>query len=265
MTRKAKLKLYALTSTAGLATIAPPVRLLNKLPSWWTQLDAYADLGDPKGPLAKRFRRVKIPTARHCYSMQEVFKRGIGLPLWSDTRVVIDADGRLDVEGRNPQVPAAGTAHPEQQFAGLAECSVQHLKFMSPWSFVCERAVQFLWAHPFYHQPNVFRFHTLPGIVEYRNQHATNVNVMLSRRSGERQEFEFVAGELLAYIFPVSDDKLTLSVEEVSERELDRVNCASKVTAQPLLLNRKLGMEPWLPRRVQWPYMRLLHRGRRDS
>jgi hypothetical protein len=113
---------------------------------------------------------------------------------------------------------------------------------------VCEKPVQFLWTHPFYHQPNANRFHTMPGIVEYRNQHATNVNVVLPKPEGERSEIQFAAGEMLAYIFPMTEGHLKLSVEEISERDMKRINAARSVTFKPLFFNRAHRIAPWLPK-----------------
>ncbi len=243
--RRESIRLHAFTSTVGLADILPPIRLGESLPRWWKSLTPYSTAD---GSLTKQLGLSKIETARHCYGMRELFNRGVGIPLWADTHVVMNADGAIDTYSSNRELKPAGGSHPAQQFQGLLSSGAQQFKFVSPWSFVCEKPMQFIWIHPFYHQPNANRFHTMPGVVEYRNQHATNVNVVLQRPEGERSELAFSAGEMLAYLFPMFESRLELSVEEISERDIKRINMASSVTFKPLFFNRAHGIAPWMPK-----------------
>jgi hypothetical protein len=246
------IKLYAFTATVGLASLLPPTRLVRSLPAWWEKLAPQSDLLEPSDPLARRFKVERILTARHCYGMQETFKRGFGLRLWSDVDVVITRDGNLNAYGYNREVKVAGGVHHPKQFPDLFSSSCQHFKFLSPWHFVCESPVHFAWMHPLYHQGEAFRFQSMPGIVEYRNQHATNVNIVLPRTAGERQEFHFQAGEMLAYILPLCDQRVELVVEEISDIELRRINAAHSVTEHPLRFNRRFKVAPWIPRLAPW-------------
>lgn len=247
-----KIRLYAFTATSGLSELLPPVRLSNALPRWWEQLATFVELRNPRDPRLRPQTMQKAPTARQCYSMQEVLARGIGIPLWTDIHIAIQADGQVSAEGHNRDVPRAGETHPRQQFQGMLNDNTQHFKFVSPWSFVCKSPLHFAWSHPFYHQPNPFKFHTLPGIAEYRNQHGTNVNVVLPRRPNQRDDFDFAAGEMLAYIFPMSDERIELVVEEVSTQDLARINVASQVTSRPILFNKKHKVLPWIPHTRTW-------------
>lgn len=238
------IRLHAFTSTIGLPDILPPAKLSETLPTWWKQLAAYAEGSET---LTKPLELTRLETARHCYSMNEVFKKGIGIPLWADTRVVLQANGSIEAYSANRDLRPVGGAHHPQQYPGLLSPGIQHFKFMSPWSFVCEKPIAFVWTHPFYHQPDSFKFHTMPGIVEYKHQHSTNVNTVIPRTHGERRELLFSAGEMLAYIFPMSQESVELSVEEVSEQDFKRINASSSVTSKPLFLNKALHISPWLP------------------
>lgn len=240
------LRIYAFTSSVGLVDVLPPVRLQDALPKWWAELDAFASIKDIHDKQAKGLKTERIPTAKHCYSMQEIFKNGIGIPLWADTHVILGADGGIDAEGSNRNVRPGGTHHPIQ-FKGMVCNGAQHFKFVSPWSFVCERAVHFIWTHPFYHQSDPFRFHTMPGIVEYRNQHSTNVNVIIPSKAGIRRELDFNAGEMLVYVFPMCERPVKLIVAEVTERDHQRINSAAGITSRPLVFNRRRNLHPWIP------------------
>ena len=78
----------------------------------------------------------------------------------------------------------------------------------------------------------------MPGSVEYRNQHSTNVNVIFQKPPAPR-DIDFTAGEMLCYLIPMTDVRVDLVVEEVSEAELERVNYTRNITTRPLLFNRK--------------------------
>jgi hypothetical protein len=148
---------------------------------------------------------LRIPTIKHCYALQELFKRAIGLPLWHDVNVACDADGNVVGTGCNARLGTAGAPHAIEQFERAFSVKTQHFKFHSPWLFVCEEPTHFIWSHPFYHQPNPFRFQTLGGIVEYQHQHDTSVNIVFQRPTDGRIDLSFVAGEMMVYIVPTSD------------------------------------------------------------
>ena len=232
-----RVKLRALTSVPRLAEVLPVVRLSKALPNWWRNLPATFEVNPPPNPDP---RMPPLPqtqmSAKHCYAMQEVFKSGLGIPLWADHLISVSPDGRAHAIAPGKAMP--GEQHPPAQFTGMLSSSSVHFKFNSPWWLVADRPMHFWMCHPFYHQRDPFRFHVMPGAVEYHNQHSTNVNVILPRPA-KNTDIEFAAGEMIAYLIPMEDVRVDLVVEEVTEAEIDRVNFTKFITARPLLFNRK--------------------------
>jgi hypothetical protein len=229
-----RVKLRALTSTPRLAEVLPVIKLSKALPNWWRNLPSTFDDPPPPDPRMPPHPQKQM-SAKHCYAMQEVFKNGLGIPLWADHLLCVTPEGRAHAHAPGKGMP--GDQHPPQQFAGMLSPSSVHFKFHSPWWLIADRPMHFWMCHPFYHQRDPFRFQTMPGAVEYHNQHSTNVNVILPRPA-KTTEIEFAAGEMIAYLMPMEDVRIDLVVEEVTEAEIDRVNFTKFITARPLLFNR---------------------------
>jgi hypothetical protein len=236
-TKPDRVKLRALTSIPRLAEVLPVVALNKALPAWWRNLPASFDVPRPPRPDPRMPPQPLTQlTAKHCYAMQQTFKTGFGIPLWSDHIVSVTPDGRA--RGMAPGQPMPGDQHPPPQFSGMLSQSSVHFKFHSPWWLVADRPVHFWMCHAFYHQSDPFRFHAMPGAVEYHNQHSTNVNAILPRPS-KPTDVEFQAGEMIAYLIPMEDVRVDLVVEEVSPQEIDRANYTKFITTRPLLFNRR--------------------------
>jgi hypothetical protein len=231
--------LHAFTSVPRLAEVLPPVRLHQVLPSWWQTLPATITAEN-----SPRAAKTQFQTIKHCYALQQLFARGVALPLWQDIDISIERDGAVASEGAGGRIKV-GHPHSRAQYAGAFGSHVWHYKVASPWLFVCDRATHFYWMHPEYHQPDPFRFHTMPGVVEYYHQHETDVNILLPRKPGERMEVALRAGEMLCYMVAASDANLVLRVEEVTEAEFNRINYARNVTKEPMAFNRRLQVKPY--------------------
>jgi hypothetical protein len=233
-----RVKLRALTVTPRLAEFLPVTKLIRSLPDWWRELPStfQPDVPPPAPGKAPPPALKTQLSSKHCYAMQETFKNGIGIPLWADHTISLTPEGRA--HAHSPGNGKPGTQHPPRQFTGMLSPTALHFKFNSPWWLVCEKPIHFWMCHPFYHQRDPFRYHAMPGAVEYRNQHSTNVNVIFSRPKVPT-ELEFAAGEMLCYIIPMTDVRIDLEVEEISRDELDRINYTRLITTRPLLFNRK--------------------------
>lgn len=245
-TRTTPITLYAFTTVPTLAQVFPPIELTKCFPDWWRTMPSHAAIPAPKG-----FAVSRPPTIKHCYALQELFKHGIGLRLWRDVFVSFEADGSVVSDAPKSATARVGTSHPSFQFPQAFNATTQHYKFFSPWAFVCEQPVHFTMTHPIYHQRDPFRFHTMTGLVEYRHQHGTEINVLLTRPAGQRLEVSFAAGEMMAYLIPNSSSPIKVVAEEVSQAEMDRVNAAKHFSFFPIIFNRRHRLPPYIPERLK--------------
>src|SRR6185436_10308287 len=126
--RTTPITLYAFTSVPSLAQVLPPMELRECFPDWWRSLPSHATLTPQKG------QAVSTPqTIKHCYALQELFKRGIGMRLWRDVFVTLEADGTVVSDAPKGKTTRIGTSHPPFQFPNAFNATTQHYKFFSPW------------------------------------------------------------------------------------------------------------------------------------
>ena len=237
-----RVELRALTAVPRLAEFLPVTKLSRSLPDWWRDLPSTFEPPPPPPPPPNSKSPPPMPrpqtqlSSKHCYAMQETFKTGLGIPLWADHTISLTPDGRANAQAPGKGKP--GTQHPPLQFTGMLAPSALHFKFHSPWWLVSKKSVHFWMCHPFYHQRDPFRYHAMSGSVKYRNQHSTNVNVVF-RKPAAPTDIEFSAGEMICYLIPMTDLRVDLVVEEVSDAEIERINFTRNITTRPLLFNRK--------------------------
>ena len=91
----------------------------------------------------------------------------------------------------------------------------------------------------------------MTGLVEYRHQHATEINVLLPRVPDQRIELSFAAGEMMAYLLPMSTSRIEVIAEEISPAEMDRVNAAKHFTFFPIVFNKRHRLPPYIPESVR--------------
>jgi hypothetical protein len=245
--RRKQVVLHAFTAVPRLAEVFPPDGLHRMPPKWWSELPSYVDT--PHLSSHSHLTNVnsvvsKIPTIKHCYALQELFKHAIGIRLWQDIDIAMEPDGSVLSRGPGPRAAKAGDAHPLSQFHNAFVGDAQHFKLFSPWLFVCDSLVHFMWTHPFYHQRDPFRFQTMSGVVEYRNQHNTEINILFPRVRHKRTEISIAAGEMMAYVLPLTDVDVKVVASEISPKEMERKNYARYFTLRPLLFNRRHNVAP---------------------
>ena len=155
---------------------------------------------------------VDNPTMKSCPGLTDLYTKGIILPLWSD--IVIQT-----VEDRCRFAYADNISrldeHVPSQMGKLRNGHV-HAKLVSNWALHTDSEVDFLWVQPSYNLNKYFRqFHVLPGIVNYKYQHGTNVNIMMEPNT----RIEIPAGTPLAHIIPFTDEPIEIEHHLVTQDE----------------------------------------------
>lgn len=174
------------------------------IPDWWKSL--------PKD--------VPFPTMRQCAGFIDLYKKSFVLPLWSDLDVSIDGNQFQWQYADN--LSSAGN-HAKNQFGEwIGEDSILHLKLNSPWRLRCDKEVFFQWSDATWEEDRVFKYMTPTAIVEYKYQHATNVNLLFNK---ERvQEIRLHHGTPLVFITPITENKVVLKHHLVSESKMKEID-----------------------------------------
>lgn len=223
-----KVVLQCFTTRPGLPEMFAPVRMARATPDWWKKTTSIVD---PE-LAAKGSRKFGGPTklqktVKHCYAVQKTFENAIAYPLWSEAFVAVNASG--DPKGVVPANEHPGEHHPVHQYPGMMSNNWVNFKFKSPWLFYTDRPVHFYMANPFYHIHD-HNWQTMPGVVEFYYQHHTNVNMVFRRPSGSAGfEYEFRAGDIMAYFVPMFEEDIEIQAETVDQKDWDRLEFGSKI------------------------------------
>lgn len=247
--REKPVVLRFITKNDGLVDLFPPKPLSQCVPTWWKNTPSYLESPsvDPrtKKPIVPRPSKLQ-KTVKHCYSIQKTLERGIALPLWQDMYITVDHNGKAHPVGPAQAPNTLGEQHPKAQYPGLLSDDWVNFKFKGGWLAYTEEYVPFYMTNPFYHMQD-HQWQAMPGVIEFHHQHNLNVNTILRKPEGTNEapkaiEYEFKAGDTLAYLVPMTDRKIIIKAEQVSEKEYEKLKFGHKMWFSSAAEHRKRNM-----------------------
>lgn len=229
--RKSKaIELSCLTTIHRLSELFPPVKVAKALPYWWKKVGKLK----PEGGLGNSLFSIALQsgTIRNCPAVYELFDRAIALPLWCDYFVQVDSE--RNICGLTPSRSEGGQQHPIEQYPGMMSSDWVHWKVMSPWLMYTNKPAKFLMLSPFFHI-YTHDWQAMPGVVDFHRQHSSHVN-MVFRAPKDRAsvEYEFHAGDIVAYLIPLFDGEVKVTAKQISESERDALQFEKKIWFRPL-------------------------------
>lgn len=197
--KKSTIHLDVFTFHPDLVKLFPVKLSAEFFPEWWKKLETKKEhFGNDR------------PTMRTCPGVVDYFKAGFILPLWKDFTLEMNS-GVIRVDPQEEAIPH----HPGQWGNGFPDYS--HVKLVSPWRIQEKTGVNFLWTNTFWHK----HFHNpfVPnGIVNYKYQTTTNVNLLMAKKSFPNKLL-LEAGDPIAQIIPISDQKVKLHIQCLQKEE----------------------------------------------
>jgi hypothetical protein len=204
----------AIEGLTGISEIQP--RLMTQMkPDWWKSLNLNFTIGE-------------IGNARNCPSFQDVFSTAYVIPMWSDTRIL--------VEGENITINTASNnfhweSHENSQFLDNAPINIKSsaqvvLKAICPWYMKTSDG------YSSYQMPMFYDFNedfsVLPGIIDTDRHYEINQQVLVHTL---KKEFIIKRGDPFVSYFPFKREKFNLSVREQSKEDSFLLN-KSKLSYQ---------------------------------
>lgn len=188
----------------------PIVKASKTLPEWWKKLPVPKIKFDYNNP---DMYPNNDKNMRNCYGFIELFKKGAVLENWCDIniRTTPDTYNYFYSGGSAPD------NHPTSQFSG-GFTDYHHIKLMSPWVLSEKTGVQFLFIGAEWNLDK-YDIKVLPGVVDYRMNVVTHINMMLPRKN---TEIYFKIGQPLVHIIPLSDKKLQIRNHLVTKEEFSK-------------------------------------------
>ena len=200
--KKKKIVLQCFANSQHLAEYVPIQMASSFYPNWWKEL--------PKAVVSPG-KLGGTGTMKTCVGFIKHFENSAIIPMWSDLIVGIGHQAAHYQYHFSDGVSEA-THHPEYQYNNyFSGNQYQHLKLISPWLLYCDEPVNFMWTEPVWHTNFADQYRVLPGTIDFRYQHATNVNMILTRGTTDRK-ITIPFKQPIAHIVPLSDRDLHIEV-----------------------------------------------------
>ena len=174
----------------------------NFYPEWWKKLDTKIN---------------NRPTMKHCRGFTRLYTNSFIIPCWEDMQIKLFAN---DYSWVNSRLPDSISSHSEIQYKGFIDTSrYQHIKIPSPWYLKSNRFVEFAFTDPIWNRSNVSDYTVLPGVVDYKYQPDTAVNLLIEYTE-EGKIIEFCVGEPLVCLTPLTEVEVDIRTHLIDRKDL---------------------------------------------
>tara|TARA_R110000803_G_C11970445_1_gene319669 strand:- start:59 stop:835 length:777 start_codon:yes stop_codon:yes gene_type:complete len=214
--KKKEIVVHCYTDRPEVYNYFPVVESKKKIPEWFKKIPV---------PSFKKIEddNFKTLNLKQCAGFLGYYGKGFMLPLWSDLALTIGARNSSDYSWQYSDGCSNITPHaPEQSNNHFDPLLYQHLKLVSPWQFHCDEDIPFLAVEPGWQFDVLGTAHILSGVIDFKYQSATHVNVFCTREEKETRLY-WKAGMPLYHFIPLTDRKITLKTHLVSHEHYLRV------------------------------------------
>jgi hypothetical protein len=208
--KKQVLVFDSFTTDSLVADMFPISKATKHYPEFWNQLDNYYI---PEKAIEKR------PTMKTCAGFYDYYLNGFILPLWSD----------LTIETRNNEfywqfsnTNNSAQYHDYQQRKGFLP-NYFHLKLNSIWALKGKKDISWAISQPIWNfNNNLANLIIPPAIAEYKYQHGLDINIFMPMTK-EKRTYELFSGQPLMHLAPMTDKKVKIITNVVSQNEFNKV------------------------------------------
>ena len=179
----------------------PIVRGTKSYPDWWKNI-----------PVEKNFDAKNM---KNCYGFIELHKNSFILENWADINYRVTKNEGYRYSGSSG---INASEHPADQ-RGYGFSDYYHSKMISPWRFRTSSNIKFSFIPACWHHENYANVTIPPGIVEFKHQSSTNVNLLFVKGD---YNFFIPAGLPLVHYVPMTEDNVQFRNHLVSEAEFKK-------------------------------------------
>jgi hypothetical protein len=199
------LHIDCLTSSKKVYDFAPIQYSSKFFPEWWKKL--------PKEHLDPN--NMPQPTMKTCTGLLSIYKNSIIIPCWEDI-IINTTETEIRLGSASNSVKSEQHAY-RQRYGYLK--NFHHTKIISPWLFKCKHDINFSWQKPMYNFENPIDFILMDGVVSYKYQNATNIN-LLFRKTPKTVKLDFL--QPLVLITPHTEKRLIFKNHLVPEQQIQQ-------------------------------------------
>ena len=162
-------------------------------------------------------------TMKGCSGLRGLFKKSLVIPLWCDVNISLGKAGTDVASWLFADECSNFEINNETDYGSFVNATnMQHMKFLSPWYGFSKSDVEFCFVQPTWNTTMYSDIlHVLPGVVGFKYQFGTHINVLLSRKPEDRI-LELKHGMPLVHLMPLTTEKVKIKTHLVDEKELNK-------------------------------------------
>lgn len=186
-------------------------------PDWWKKTPNYCDNHDD-------ILEGKSVTIKHCTGFTDYYNRAVIIPSWFSLKLHVKTIKEKRFNWQSSNEDFHELSHSKNQFDNFCLDDGFNFKIGSPWRFKTKNKVSFVWSDPVWsNRQHLFDYSVLPAVIDFRNQHSTNISLFLKFDLEPKSIFIDALQPLVA-LHPMFDYDLEIKNHLVSEKEYKSID-----------------------------------------
>lgn len=218
----------------------PILPATNHFPNWWADLKKPTDL-------------VPNLNLKTCQGLIGLYQTAFTMRAWSDLAVTVGpiSDPKFNI--RFADNDSSAVPHGADQWGNwLPEKEWQHLKIISPWVIKSKSDTKFLMTDPMWSRTSLKDYTVLNGVLDFKYQVTSNINLMIPRPDSVYREFLIPVGSPLVHLVPLTEKQVEFKSHLISREEFERKNTRSLSFINNFKKNKQFTKESECPVRKFW-------------
>lgn len=216
--KKSKITLDVFTYDQTILETSPILPAIRFYPQWMKDLPGEVPL-EVFNPASKEVHTVPKLTIKACSAVQDYFKTGFIIPLWTDVSVIVNPDGRYSYSSADSPF-SIDRNWPMGGVGGFGEYA--NMRFTVPWHAEEKSGVKFLLRYPAWSSNTnkilINKFVDACGIIDFKDQHSLHLNTFFELPY-EKIEFILKLGTPIGHIIPLTEKEVELKLHLIDESE----------------------------------------------
>lgn len=201
-------------------------------PEWWKKTPSVENQG---------------LTIKHCSALIEFYKRGLVIPSWFSLNIYLSEERNIEWYASNAD-QFKFESHAPEQFKLFHQDDGLNFKILSEWKFKTNRKVWFSWTQPTWSMRHyMFNMSVLPGVINFYNQHSTNMNFFL-QFTDKLQVIEIEPLQPLIMLHPMSECDVEIKQHLVGSDEIRSLHFG--VSRFIFGIQNLVGAKKWKPQKT---------------
>jgi hypothetical protein len=207
--KKKKIVVDVFNYHEGVANLFPLERASKHKPDW---------LKDVSVKVSRPNNDPDAGSIRSCPGFLDYYSTSFMLPLWSDLQINSDTTGYKYSFAQEGNVLDPHS----HELMGNQFMDFHHGKIISPWLLRENTGINWMFSAPTWNDPDLLGIvNVLPGVVNFKYQHSTNINMLFPKK---KYKLNLFAGQDMMMLTPLTENEVVLKTHVVSTEEWGKIH-----------------------------------------